>query len=94
MTEAKVQTKIKKKLEGLGWYVIRLAVTNVSGMPDLLALRKDCVPFFIEVKKTKGGILSPLQAYMLRLFNKLGFMAIEANSWEIVQQKLEDEKIK
>ena len=88
MTETQVQSKIRKKLEKLGWYVIRLTVTGVSGMPDLLALKKGEKPFFIEVKKTKGGITSPLQIYQIKLLNKLGFKAIVANSWEVVEENI------
>lgn len=88
MTETQVQNKIRKNLESLGWFVIRLTVTGKSGMPDLLALKKDQVPFFIEVKKSEGGIVSPLQVYMLKLLNSLGFKAIVANSWETVENNL------
>ena len=88
MTEAQVQSKIRNNLEKLGWYVIRLKVTGVSGMPDLLALKSNELPFFIEVKKTKGGITSKLQDYMIRKLQKFGFKAIVANSWEIVESEL------
>lgn len=88
MTEIQVQRKIRKKLEERGWFVIRLTVTGVSGMPDLLALKKDEIPFFIEVKKSKGGVVSKLQDYMLRKLRKFGFEAIVANSWEVVESKL------
>jgi len=88
MTEIQVQNKIRKNLEKLGWYVIRLKVTGVSGMPDLLALKKDRSPFFIEVKKTKGGVISKLQDYMIRKLRKFGFKAIVANSWEVVEDEL------
>lgn len=88
MTETQVQNKIRKNLEGLGWFVIRLTVTGVGGMPDLLALKDGKVPFFIEVKKTEGGITSTLQLYMLKVLHKLGFKAIVANSWEAVESEL------
>lgn len=88
MTEGQVQKKIKKNLEDIGWYVIRLTVTGVGGMPDLLALKKGELPFFIEVKKTKGGIVSKLQEYMIRKLRGFGFKAIVANSWEVVESNL------
>lgn len=88
MTETQVQKKISTNLEKRGWYVIRLTVTGVGGMPDLLALKKGEDPFFIEVKKSKGGITSPLQAYIIRELIKLGFKAMVANSWKIVESKL------
>jgi len=89
MTEIQVQRKIKKNLEALDWYVIRLTVTGVGGMPDLLALKKGETPFFIEVKKTKGGVVSKLQEYIIKRLVGYGFKAIVANSWEVVQLNLE-----
>ena len=60
-------------------------------MPDLLALKKDHKPFFIEAKRTKGGVRSPLQKYYIKLLNKIGFIAMFANSWEVVEEKLKEE---
>lgn len=57
----------------------------MSGIPDLVALKKNHPPFFIEVKKSKGGITSPLQQYMLKKIRKLGFHAIIANSLDIIK---------
>ena len=88
MTESQVQRKITTHLEKEGWFVIRLTVTGKAGMPDLLALRKDKPPFFIEVKKTKGGIVSKLQDYMIRKIRKFGFIAIVANSLDIVKEEI------
>ena len=88
MSEITIQKKIKKNLEKKGWYVIRLTVTGVGGMPDLLALKKGEDPFFIEVKKEKGGVVSKLQEYMLRKLISFGFKAIVANSWEVVSTEL------
>ena len=92
MTEIQVQRKIKKKLEGLGWTVIRLTVTGVGGMPDLLALKDQEIPTFIEVKKTKGGIVSKLQEYQIKQMRKKGFRAFVANSWELVEETIYGQK--
>lgn len=84
-TEQQVQKSISSYLETNGWFVIRLKITNKSGIPDLLALKKDYPPFFIEVKRSKGGVTSALQNYMLRKLIKLGFHAILANSLDVVK---------
>ena len=89
-TEIQVQKKIINHLEKDGWFVIRLKVTNIGGIPDLLALKKGIEPFFIEVKRTKGGIVSRLQDFMLRKLRKLGFHAIVANSKEAVIEYAEE----
>lgn len=87
-TEIQVQRKIITYLEKDGWFVIRLTVTGKSGMPDVLALKSGLPPFFIEVKKTAGGIVSKLQDYMIRKLIKFGFVAIVANSLEVVKEEI------
>ena len=75
MSESSHQTKLIKKLESAGWYVLKLIQTNKNGIPDLLALKKGETPFFIEVKGVKGKP-SKLQEYRINELNKLGFKAI------------------
>jgi Holliday junction resolvase len=74
MTESKVQKKKIDELEAQGYYVIKLISTNKNGIPDLLALKKGCVPWFIEVKK-KNGKASELQKYRIKELKKHGFIA-------------------
>lgn len=69
--ESKIQAKIIKKYEEMGYYVIKLIKTNKNGIPDLLCL-KDGAGFFIEVKSEKG-IVRPLQKFRHEELNKYGF---------------------
>ena len=73
MSEAKYQSKLIKKYEAEGYYVIKLISTNKAGIPDLLALKPDDVKF-IEVKG-KLTKVSPLQEYRIKELKKLGFDA-------------------
>lgn len=74
MTEQAYQTKILKKLEAGGWYVLKLEKTNKNGIPDLLALKRGQRPLFIEVK-AKGGRPSKLQLFRLEELSDRGFDA-------------------
>jgi len=47
--ESKIQAKLIKEYEALGYYVIKLIKTNKNGIPDLICL-KDGKAFFVEVK--------------------------------------------
>ena len=85
-TETQIQKSISSHLDKNGWFILRLKVTNIGGIPDLLALKKDHPPFFIEVKKTSGGIVSKLQEYIIRKLISLGFDAIVANSLDVVKE--------
>ena len=73
MSEAKYQSKLIKKYEAEGYYVLKLISTNKAGIPDLLALKPDDVKF-IEVKGLKTPV-SKLQEYRIRELKNLGFDA-------------------
>lgn len=69
---SKVQTKTIKDYEAKGYFVINLIVTNKKGIPDLLCLKENEKPLFIECKE-KNDTFKPLQKYMAKLLQKLGF---------------------
>ena len=73
MSEAKYQSKLIKKYEAEGYYVLKLISTNKAGIPDIVALKPDDVKF-IEVKG-KLTKVSPLQEYRIKELKKLGFDA-------------------
>lgn len=75
MKEAQIQSKVIKLMESKGYYVLKLSKTNKSGIPDLLCLKKDEPPFFIEVKTDKG-VVSALQLYRQKELKELGFKSI------------------
>ena len=65
MTEQQIQTKKIKELEALGYYVIKLKLTNKNGIPDLLAIPHKSDVEFVEVKKENGKV-SKLQKYRIK----------------------------
>jgi Holliday junction resolvase len=71
MLENKIQSKIIKKLELQGYFVIKLVRTNKNGIMDLIAL-KDGKTIFIEVKQP-NGVLSELQKLRIKQLRDLGF---------------------
>jgi hypothetical protein len=72
MTEQQIQNKRIKELEDEGYYVIKLKLTNKNGIPDLIALPRDCNVLFSEIKKPKG-VVSALQKYRLKELESYGF---------------------
>lgn len=64
MLESQIQSKIIKKLEQDGYFVLKLIKTNKNGIPDLLAVKGDCCQF-IEVKRPEGK-LSELQKVRIK----------------------------
>ena len=82
MSEQKLQTKIKERLEKHGWFVTKLIKTSTNGIPDLLCLRRS-VAVFLEVK-TETGVVSELQKHMIDKLKKHGFYARVVRSVEDV----------
>ena len=79
MKEQQIQSKIIKIMESKNYYVLKLSKTNKQGIPDLLCLKKDEPPFFIEVKTDKG-VVSALQLYRQKELKELGFKSIIINN--------------
>jgi len=71
MTEQQIQDKRIKQLEGEGYFVIKLLVTNKNGIPDLIAIPPDSNVLFSEIKKPSGK-LSRLQEFRLKQLNDHG----------------------
>jgi hypothetical protein len=71
MREQQIQAKRIKQLEEQGYYVIKLIKTNKNGIPDLIAIPKDCDVLFSEIK-TPTGRLSELQKYRIEELKKHG----------------------
>tara|TARA_R100001463_G_scaffold88973_2_gene143722 strand:- start:401 stop:640 length:240 start_codon:yes stop_codon:yes gene_type:complete len=65
MTEQQIQSKRIKELEQEGYYVIKLIKTNKNGIPDLIAIPRNCEVLFSEIKKGNGKV-SELQKYRLK----------------------------
>ena len=71
MTEQKIQAKLIREYEAMGYYVIKLKLTNKNGIPDLIAIPPQSDVEFIEVKKANGKI-SKLQEYRIEELKEHG----------------------
>lgn len=87
MKEQQIQTKIIKKLETEGYYVIKLIKTNVNGIPDLIAVKEN-ETIFIEVKRP-DGILSELQKVRIK---ELRNRNINVKIWQDYEQEFKELK--
>ena len=68
---SKLQTKTIKQYKDNGYFVINLIRSNVNGISDLLALKENEKPIFIECKE-KGDTLKPLQKFRGEQIKKYG----------------------
>lgn len=69
--ESVVQSRIVKRYEAQGWFMVKLVLTSKPGIPDLLCL-KDGKAVFIEVKRP-GKKPRPLQDYRINELRGMGF---------------------
>lgn len=81
--EKAVENKIKKWLKDKGYWFFKVhgSIFQPAGIPDILA----CINgkfVAIEVKRSKGGIVSPLQKAQIEMIKKNGGIAGVANSME------------
>ena len=84
MKEQQYQKKIIDKLELDGWYVLKLIKTNKNGIPDLIAIKQNEIPIFIEVK-TETGILSELQKFRLKELKEKGFNCFYTKGYKMIE---------
>ena len=91
MKEQDYQKKISDKLTKEGYFVTNLIKTNKNGIPDLLALKFDEPPTFIECKTLKGK-LSDIQKFRLNELNERGFNCYVSYGMELKKWKKNSEK--
>lgn len=88
MLESKEQTKIKKHLIKDGWLVIKTIQLSDSGYPDIFAFRNS-VTLFVEVKREKGGIVSPIQQYRIDMLRNSGFTVFISRGYNNFKEQYE-----
>lgn len=86
MTEQQLQRKIITYAKSQGWLYIKTIKLSESGHADVM-LFKDGKTIFIEVKRSKGGVISELQKLRQKQFKNAGFI------WEFVNDYDEFKKI-
>lgn len=83
--ESRLQSRIIKHLESHGWYVIKLKLTNKSGIPDLEAFKRNkdgtIRILWIEVK-SKDKKPRPLQLHRHKELANIGFTVLVIDDFE------------
>ena len=69
--ERDIQATLIRRYEKQGYVVVKLILTNLTGIPDLLLL-KDGKASFVEVKRP-GQKPRPLQEYRIKQLKECGF---------------------
>lgn len=85
MKESELEVKTKKLIEDAGGRFLKFTSPGMRGVPDRLALWPLASADFIEMKRPKGGRLSPLQVHRHEELRLLGFRVVVI--WTIEQAK-------
>lgn len=94
LKEKAVENKIKKWLKDKGYWFFKVhgSIFQPSGIPDILA----CIDgkfVAIEVKRTKGGVVLPLQKAQIAKIKENGGIAGVATSMEEFLEILKEGKL-
>lgn len=94
LKEKAVENKIKKWLKDRNYWFFKVhgSIFQPSGIPDILA----CINgkfVAIEVKRSEGGIISPLQKAQIAKIKENGGIAGVANSMEEFLEILKEGKL-
>ena len=84
MSEAQIQNKIIKYLNGIGAYTVKTISTNRSGTPDVICCLEG--KFIALEVKTQKGRVSELQKHHIEQINNSGGLAAVVRSVEEVKE--------
>lgn len=83
--EGKIEQYLVKRVKVSGGMCLKLS--GYKGIPDRIVLMNGKV-YFVEVKKTGGGVVSEAQVEMLKKLNDAGYIAVILDSKESVDKFL------
>lgn len=79
VSEAYIEKLLKEKLKAVfgtlyvHWLYLKFKAVCFNGVPDRLIMLPGRQLYFVELKRPKGGVLSPVQITVHKLFKFLGF---------------------
>lgn len=71
--EREIEAKLRKVVEAHGGLCVKWVCPGWAGVPDRLILLPGGTLMFVELKRPKGGEVSPLQRWWQRKLSSLGF---------------------
>ena len=71
--EKEIAAKLRRKVERLGGWCLKWVCPGWSGVPDRIILLPGGKAIFAELKRPKGGVISPLQAKWREWLTGMGF---------------------
>lgn len=92
IVEKDIEAFLKRRVEHEGGRCIKLPALFEEGIPDRLVILPGGKIAFVELKRPKGGRLSPMQEYQIDKLMDLGCMVRIVRNYEDVDDLLEEMK--
>lgn len=80
--EQKIESYFNKIAKNKDGFSIKLLPYLQAGLPDRLLLLKTGKFYFVELKREKGGVVSPIQKLIFSKLERLGFKVYILSSYE------------
>lgn len=71
MLEKEVEKYLSRQCRKRGWMCLKFVSPSTAGVPDRIILTDHCTKF-VELKRPKGGVISPLQKVTFEKFDRHG----------------------
>lgn len=85
MLEKKVENLLREGIKITGGMCIKINSQGNNGMPDRLVITPEKEVYFVELKRPKGGILSPVQIEQQKRLENLGQEVVNLSTEEEVK---------
>ena len=91
MQESVIQTKVLNDLKTRDVFSFKIIQANVNGIPDIFFCSQKTGPVFLEMKRSKGGVVSPAQILQMSIAGKHGIKCYVVNTieeWTRIKKEL------
>lgn len=87
MREARVESRLVEGVKALGGWAVKVYPVSQAGLPDRIVFLPGGRTFLVELKRPKGGVLSPVQKVVHARLGRMGhevatlWSTEEVDSW-------------
>lgn len=88
--ENDIERRLKKRVEEVGGKCIKFNAVSEGGIPDRIVVLKGGRIIFVELKRPRGGKVSPLQTYQIEKLRGLGCRVELVKNYDDIERLIED----
>lgn len=87
--EAKIEKYLEDKVLDLGGMCPKWTSPGMKGVPDRIVFMPGGLTVFVELKREKGGVISPIQAWRAQQLTNLGQKVFFIHTREQIDRLIE-----